>query len=262
MRHNSSSSIIAALIAIVALAGCGGGGGGGSSGAGSSGGGAPSGGVTGNINGVWTVAGSGGGSPEDIRAYVVRDDSLGGTLLIGRQNEGAITPDLANAEEYSRGVTVNASGFTYSYVFSGLTRIYTVTSMNATSVTGTRKIGGDPATTLTGGKTYGPSPLADALAGYYNLNDGDFDCALRKEAGVWQVGELDAMDAWVWHNATIDADNLVKVTLTDGDKIVFFINDGADDQLRGFYVNDASGTAVAFPVRGKRVAMPVMISNG
>ncbi|HYE08332.1 MAG TPA: hypothetical protein VEL07_22650 [Planctomycetota bacterium] len=260
MRHHSLTCILAASTAIIVLAGCGGGGGDG--GGGSSNVAPPAGGVTGNINGVWTVAGSGGASPEDIRVYAVKDDSLGGTILIGRQNEGASTADLANAEDYSRGVTVGGSGFTYTYQFSGLTRVYTVTSMNASSVSGTRKIGGDAATSLTGGKTYGPSPLADALAGYYGLNGGDFEVGLRKQAGVWQVGELDDEDEWVWHDATIDGDNLVKVTLTDGDRIVFFINDGADDQLRGFYVNDASGTKEAFPVRGKRVDMPVLIANG
>lgn len=262
MRHRSLPSIIAAITAIVVLAGCGGGGGGGSAG-GNAGGGSPGGGVSGNLNGSWTIAGN--GLPEDLHLFVVEDDSLGGTLLVGRQEESA-TPSnlLANAEDYSRGVAVNASGYTYTYDFTGGTRVYTVTGMNGSSTTGTRTIGGGAAATLTGGKTYAPSPLVEALAGYYELNDGDFTGALRRELGVWQVGELDAMDQWVWHNATITSENLVKATMADGDKVVFFIADGVDDQLRGFYIEEAGATDVAYPVRGKREPMPVPapISNG
>jgi hypothetical protein len=233
-RPATPASALAGVAVLVLASGCGGGGGGGGSTAGAGGG------ISGNINGSWVV--SSGADVEDEKFIVVRDGSAGGDLIIGRYDSS-----LASISDYSRGVALVGGAFTYTYEFSGLDRTYHVTAMNAVSLSGTRTIGAAPSGTLNGLNQFKPAPLADAMQGWYEFDDGDVDIALKKDGAGWTVTDGSG-DPYV--PATVTSEFLIKATLTNGDKIVFFISDDLDHDAHGFYIANPGASQEVVPLEG------------
>jgi len=154
MSHTIHFTSIFALL--IALTACGGGGGGGGSGGGGGGGGGGD--VTSieSASGGWTFDYISDELP-DQTFLIIKDGSIGGNYimsfsgLVGHQ-----------------GVSIDSSGYVYSFTSDATTSTWTITSMTNTTCTGIYSSSSSMATAaFVGTKTYGPDAVNDTFIGNY-----------------------------------------------------------------------------------------------